>query len=333
VSKLKKWFYMTRKIYTRNDARPALIGMGLSAKRLLFMCLAQLERESSKDNVSIKFNADELFTITVKDYAELCEIGYTSAYRQVVEGIKELRSYLLEAEQGLLKKKEDNCPSDWIEPFTIANDGTGYSKGEGFVRIKFAKQMEPLISSLTSNFTGQFLLSAMQLPDGNAGKLYLILREWICSGFIVDKTITVDDFKDILGVSSLPSYSLYRDFNRSFFERSVKKLIEKTEFTDIKMEILERRMRNVYKVKISYQYDEKAINKRDKIVEKVLGKTEIKKPKKEAVQEVKDKSKESTLFFIEANHYLTREEAEQQKLNWNDGITAQELLGRLKLNK
>jgi hypothetical protein len=65
----------------------------------------------------------------------------------------------------------------------------------------------------------------------------------------------------------------------------------------------------------------------------VLGKTEVKRPKKEVIKEVKDNSKESTLFFIEANHYLTREEAEQQKLNWNNGITAQELLERLKRNK
>ena len=215
-------YLMSKKIYHRNDARPALIGMGLSAKRLFFMCLSQLERDSTKDNILIKFNAEKLFSITVKDYAELCAIDYSAAYRQMVEGVEELRGYVLKANQGLLKKKDDSLPSDWIEPFTIATDGTGYSKGEGFVRIKFAKQMQPLISNLTGNFTGQFLLSAMQLPDGNAGKLYLILREWISSGFAVQKDLLVEEFKEELGLEKVKTYLSFNHFNELFFKRRVK---------------------------------------------------------------------------------------------------------------
>jgi hypothetical protein len=286
---------MSRKIYTRNDARPALIGMGLAARRLIFMCLAQLERESSKESVFIKFDASKAFIISVKDYAELCGIDYSAAYRQVVEGVKELRGYVLEADQGLLKKKDKDLPSDWIEPFTIAEKGTGYSKGEGFVKIKFAQEMEPLISNLTGNFTGQFLLSAMQLPDGNAGKLYLILREWISSGFSVDKVISVDDLKLDLGVLNIKTYKIFNEFNNLFFKRSIKKLIEKTEFTDISMEIVERRARKAYKVKVSYKYDKKEINKRDEIVDRVLGKKDSQKPKKDVTK----LSKEETMKQME----------------------------------
>ncbi|MGF1907496.1 replication initiation protein [Aliivibrio salmonicida] len=320
---------MSRKIYTRNDARPALIGMGLGARRLMFICLAQLERESSKDNVVIKFDSSQSFLIRVCDYAELCSIDYSAAYRQVVEGMKELRGYVLEADQGLLKKRDNSIPEDAIEPFTIAERGTWYSKGDGSVNIKFAKEMEPLISNLKGNFTGQFLLSAMHLPDGNAGKLYLILREWISSGFIVDKTLDVSEFKESLGLSTHKNYESYPFFKQSFFDRAIKKLIEKTEFTDIKMEIVERRARKAYRVKVSYHYDEKSINKRDKVVDNVLNKTEINQEKKKVLKENKGSLQEDTLFFIFANRYLDRNGAKALNLDWELGLTAQEVLDKL----
>ena len=70
---------MSRKIYHRYDTRPALISMGLSAKRLLFMCLAQLGRDSKKSNVLIKFNSNDTFIITATDYAYLCDISHLAA--------------------------------------------------------------------------------------------------------------------------------------------------------------------------------------------------------------------------------------------------------------
>ncbi len=264
-------YLMNRKIYHRNDTRPALMGMGLPARRLFFFCLDQLERDSTKDSVQIRFNVDQVFNIRVKDYADRCYIDYSAAYRQMINGVKELRSYILEADQGLLRRKDESLPSDWIEPFTVATDGTGYSKGEGFVRIKFAKQMKSLISNLTGNFTGQFLLSVMRLPEGNAGRLYLILREWISLGFAVQRDILVEEFRENLALDKIKTYKLFNNFNNFFIKRSVRKLIEKTEFTSITMEIIERKARKAYKVRVSYNYDNKAINHREEMVERVLG--------------------------------------------------------------
>ena len=244
---------LPRKIYHRNDMRPALIDMNLPAKRLLYMCLAQIKRKSTADNVILKFDSNTFFKIRIKDYAELCEIDYSAAYRQMIDGVKELRGYVLEADKSLVRLKNQELPEDWIEPFTIADKGTGYSKGEGFVIIKFAEEMEYLIAGFKGDFTGQFLLSALRLPEGNAGKLYLILREWISMGYKTHRVVKVESFKNMLGVSD--AYNEFKFFNTLFFKRSVKKLIEKTEFTEIKMEIEERLSRKAHKVKISYKYN------------------------------------------------------------------------------
>ncbi len=264
------WYEMARRVYHRNDMRPALIGMGLGAKRIFLGTLIQIPRQSTKDNVVIEFDCNQVFTISVQWYADVCGIDYAAAYRQMVEGVKELRGYVIEPDSGLLKKPDQNNPKDWIEPFTIAERGSGYSKGEGFIRIKLAPEMAPLISELKESFTSLFFMSAMQLPDGNAGKLYIVLREWISSGYTCDRIVKVDELKESLGVSRFPSYEIFTEFKRRFFDGSVSKIVEKTEFNEIKMEIVERRARKAYKVKITYDYDMKSIEKKDKIAEKIM---------------------------------------------------------------
>ena len=80
-----------------------------------------------------------------------------------------------------------------------------------------------------------------------------------------------DDFKYDLGVLKIKTYLIFNEFHNLFFRRAVNKLIEKTEFTSITMEIIERRARKAYKVRVSYNYDNKAINHKEEMVERVLG--------------------------------------------------------------
>ena len=109
------------------------------------------------------------------------------------------------------------------------------------------------MSGLTKGFTGQFFLSSLRVPDGNSGKLYLILREWISGGYIKERVINVQDMKYLLGVSD--KYSDFKDFNKLFFKKSASKLIEKTEFTQIKLEVVEKIARKTHKIKISYDFE------------------------------------------------------------------------------
>ena len=101
--------------------------------------------------------------------------------------------------------------------------------------------------------------------------MYLILREWISLGFAVQRDILVEEFRENLALDKIKTYKLFNNFNNFFIKRSVRKLIEKTEFTSITMEIIERKARKAYKVRVSYNYDNKAINHREEMVERVLG--------------------------------------------------------------
>lgn len=257
---------MGKKIYHRNDIRPVIANMSLSARRILYICLSELERQGDKDKLKIEFDSEKIFTISVKEYAELCCIDYSAAYRQLSSGALDLMTTAVEVSSSFLG--DTDKPSDYIKPFQVAVYGTGYSKGGGYVDVKLAEQLRPFLSSFTQNFTGQLLHSAISLPDTNASKLYLILREWISANkWNKEIIITIDDFRQLLGVNEIKTYSIFNNFNNKFFKPSVSKLIEKTEFSYISMEINERKGRKAHKVKISWEFDEQELQNNNNDIE------------------------------------------------------------------
>jgi plasmid replication initiation protein len=249
MSKLKR-------VYHRNDLRKSVSELSLPARRILWLILAQFDKDESG---RVLFEKDRIFTITGKMYSELCQVGESLAYRQLKDGVREIRSKLIEIDESELQSKfqfnESNSYKNGVFIFNVANLGY-YTDGGGFIRVRLDPVMEPFVSGLDRNFTSLFLLSALRIPDGNASKLYLLLREWIGAGLSQYKDIDVDSLKDSLCVSSIKTYSLFGDFKKLFFSRSVKTIISDTEFTKIEMEIIERKSRKAHKVRISYEYED-----------------------------------------------------------------------------
>lgn len=258
---------MGKRVYHHNDIRPVIMGMSLPARRLLYLCLERLYRESDRDSVVIKFDSSQVFTIAVNDYAKACDIDYSAAYRQMVSGADCLMKTQVKAMAHFIG--DTSKPKDYVKPFMVAVKGTGYTHGEGYIDIKLDEDIRYFISDLTKNFTSQFLHSAMSISDGNAGKLYLMLREWISSGKYSDNVITVDQLREDLGLSNSKSYEQFKLFKSQFFSRATKQIIAKTEFTSIDMEIVERRARKAHKVKISYKYSSKESEGENQLVDKV----------------------------------------------------------------
>jgi plasmid replication initiation protein len=251
---LLKWLMQpNKKIYHDNKLKPELMEMDLSPRRILWLALAKLE----KDGMDLIFNPDYIFIITAKEYALLCGISESVAYRQLKIGIKIIRSHIMSIlEKDVLSEEEmKGRDKDRMVVFTVANHGV-YSDGKGYIELKLDPIVAPYISQLRSNFTGQFLLSALRLPDSNANKIYLLLCEWVSSGMFLYKDIAIDDLKKILLISETESYKEFKAFRQVFWDRSIKKILEVTEFTSVNMEIIERRGRKAHKVRISYKHNQ-----------------------------------------------------------------------------
>lgn len=244
-----------KKIYHRNDLRHSLASMNLPSRRVLWLILAQLDRDESNHVI---FNHDRVFTITAKMYADLCNIDESVAYKQLKDAVEEIRTHLMRIPESELLSPEEfaarNRPKDGMVLFTVANYSY-YTDGEGFIEVQLDPIMAPFISKLSNNFTGQFLLSALRLPDSNANKLYMLLREWISGGKCIEWTITVDELRGKLGLLEDDAYKEYDSFRRFFFGRAVKSILKTTEFKKIEMVIVERLRRKAHKVRISYEYD------------------------------------------------------------------------------
>lgn len=243
------------KIYHSNDAHQALANMTLASRRILYMCLSQLERETDAKtrSVTIKFDPDKVFKFTANEYAQICNIDTSEAYRQLKEGIYNIRTYAMTIPESVLHPQGRGKAKDWMNIFTVANQG-GYSDGEGYIEIKLAPEFAPFISDLTKNFTGQFLLSAVRLPKGNAYKLYLLLSKWVSSGKTGYCEIELNELKNELGADS-DSYNRFNTFESTFFKRASKQVVEITEFVKIEMKIIERKARKAHKVIITYEID------------------------------------------------------------------------------
>ncbi len=312
-----------KKIYHRNDVRPSLARMGLSARRILYLCIVQLEREDSGD---IIFESDRLFLIKAKEYAHLCNIDESLAYRQLKEGIDSIRSHLMKVPESELMN-DDNLSKkskDRVIVFTVANHGV-YSDGDGYVELKLDPIIAPYISKLRSNFTGQFLLSGLRLPDSNANKLYILLREWVSSGMSIYKDITVEELKNSLLISDTEYYHDFKRFKQFFLARAINKIIQYTEFSKIDIEIIERRKRKAHMLRISYEYEEQEKHFKDSGF--MVGSKRRSKSYKSLSNRERDGNKEGLAKSEEDNggglkqingRYYTRDEAKASGLNWND---------------
>lgn len=304
---------MGRTFYHRNDIRPTLMSMCLSSRRVTCMWLASLPREKNLETgkVEIIFDPEVSFEMSIKEYSHACNVDYSVGYRQIKEAVKDLMGFVLTLDHKLTKKIDPTLPDDWIAPFQIAEKGSGYSKGEGFIRIKFAEELKPLISELSSGFTGQLLESVLSLSESNSSKVYLILREWVSSNkHINSKVITLEDLKIDLGVINSKAYVDFQTFKRAFILPSFKKLEEKTEFSNIKMEIEERRARKAYKVKISWDIDTKELNKKEK--ETTDFQQRLKATKKSIDVETNEKLKQVN------GRFMNKAQCKMLGKNWED---------------
>ncbi|OKP21816.1 replication initiation protein [Serratia fonticola] len=250
------------KIRHRNEINSTFSKLPLSARRLLFMAIAQLDPKRVIEQ-------GQVFRITANDYAMISDIDISVAYKQLKEGANELqhsvlsipKSQLLEplirAGEPLLPRKNKKSPSDTIRSMNLT-EYCDYAESEGYVDIRFTGVIEPYICRLADNFTTQALLSAARLSENNASSLYQLVRKNISMGKYSYFEIGIDELKDELNLYKVEDglknyfYPDFKIFNRAFLKKNVTLISKVTEVKNFNYEVSEKIGRKASKLKFSY---------------------------------------------------------------------------------
>ncbi|MEX9875774.1 replication initiation protein [Providencia rettgeri] len=244
------------KIRHRNGINKTFVQMPLPARRVLFLMMAQIDPKHL-------ISEGKIFEITAKDYARLCEVDIDTAYNQLKLGAEQLHNQTLKVPQEELLKAFARRPTEFHESekkwkgmrLLHITDSCSYVDQEASVQVRFSRQVEPYICMLERDFTTQLLLSSVRLSDSNASNLYQYLRQKISSGKTSYFDIEVDQLRHDLGIDKLETYQEYKFLKSQFIDRSLKKILDITEFTEINVDIIERKGRKAYKLRFSYKYE------------------------------------------------------------------------------
>lgn len=250
------------KIRHRNEVNSTFSLLPLSARRILFMAIAQLDSKKMLEQ-------GQAFKITAKEYSVIADVDISVAYKQLKDGANELqasiisipKNQLLEpfprAGSPLLPNREKKSASDAIRLLNLT-EYCDYSEIESSIELSFTRYIEPYICRLKDNYTTQVLLSTVRLSETNASSLYQLIRKKISGGKFSYFDIEVDELKDELhlfkyeGDERVYLYQDFKIFNRAFLKKNISLISEVTEIKDLRFEVIEKVKRKAFKLRFTY---------------------------------------------------------------------------------
>ncbi len=254
------------KVRHRNEVGVTLASLSLSAKRVLFLALCQIDSKEMLNDEILEVDAD-LFskTTTLDKYA---------AYAALKEGAKVLASTTLVLNRDDLKNLSNelgiatskNKMPDRLD--LNLTEFCAYYDHLAIVRIKFTNTAKRYFSKLIGSenrYTTQVLKSVVILNSVNSTNLYQVIRKYYSLNPASKSfEISVDQLKDEMGLYHIENsekvykYPKYSFFIRDVINKSIKEIIEKTEIKTIKFTVVGKKGRMVHMLKFEYSLNEDA---------------------------------------------------------------------------
>ncbi|MFL4067802.1 replication initiation protein, partial [Escherichia coli] len=242
------------KVRHRNEVGVTLASLSLSAKRVLFLALCQIDSKEMLNDEILEVDAD-LFskTTTLDKYA---------AYAALKEGAKVLASTTLVLNRDDLKNLSNelgiatskNKMPDRLD--LNLTEFCAYYDHLAIVRIKFTNTAKRYFSKLIGSenrYTTQVLKSVVILNSVNSTNLYQVIRKYYSLNPASKSfEISVDQLKDEMGLYHIENgekvykYPKYSFFIRDVINKSIKEIIEKTEIKTIKFTVVGKKGRMVH---------------------------------------------------------------------------------------
>lgn len=250
------------KIRHLNALNKTLMKMSLSSRRVFYLMLTQFDSKRAAAG-------EQIVTITADQYAEICAIDKSLAYKQLKDAAYDLMREVLDVPKDKLLPIPPRSPSEALAQakgdaikkkrrmFHVACY-VDYEEGGGEIEVALTRQMEPYVTFLEKDYTTQALHSAVRLPDKNSSNMYQFLRSCISSPKTKNYTdITVDDLKESLGLfkgkgkNKIYLYPEFKVFKRDVITRSIKQINLKTEL-EVTCEVVKKKGRKAHLLRFEY---------------------------------------------------------------------------------
>lgn len=205
---------MSELIVKDNGLINASYSLGLAEQRLILLAIVEARRSGKG------LAKGSLLTVHAKDYAKQYNTDIDTAYQVLKDGAKALRIKVIKYKA---KSPMTGRLIEFEEPWA---NKSAYEPDLGYVYIRFADVVVPLITRLESQFTSYRIDNVSNLTSGYAIRLY----EIICSWREVGKTpkYKIDDIRSKLGVEP-EQYNTMSNFKARVLRTAIKQVNKHTD--------------------------------------------------------------------------------------------------------
>lgn len=191
-------------IYKSNALIEASYRLTPAEQRIMLCCISKVRRDQH-------ITDDVMYKVSASDYAKLVGTDSHSIYKEIADAalrLKRREVWLHERPNGEGKYSR-TLVTGWVQ--SIA-----YVRSEGYVELRFTKDMLPYLTQLTEQFTRYALEDIAKMTSSHAIRLYELLCQWNSIG---RREISIEWLRELFQLDG--KYPFLRDFKRRVIEIAV----------------------------------------------------------------------------------------------------------------
>lgn len=236
-------------VYKSNDLMMAGYKLSVAENRVILTCIAKINR-----NPNAKVTDQVMYTVTAREFAELCGITMKVAYAELKQAV----DALFERKINFIDGPERNDKLRWIQR-------ANYLKNEGRIELRFATDILPYLVAIQTSFTKYNLRAVVRLSTFNSARLYeLVIKSRYTGHFTA--LLPLETIRFAMDIPD-DQYPAYADFRKRVIEQAIK---EVNRASDINITSFRPKRDGKRIVAIEIRYEEKADFGHDQIQEDLL---------------------------------------------------------------
>jgi len=201
-------------VYKSNSLVEASYRLSVAEQRIVLACISQVPHgEPVTDEV--------MYSVSVRDIAELSETDSGTTYRDLEEATLRLkrRELRIEKEANSNAKRKKVLICGWVQSVL-------YIENEGRVDLRFNKDMLPYLTELSAQFTKYKLKAVAKMDSAYAVRLYELLVQWQSKG---KREVSVDWLRETFQLGD--KYPAIKDFKKRVIDIAVSQINEHSDLT------------------------------------------------------------------------------------------------------